>query len=119
MRWIFLVNLGRLLLKAGDLGIRVIVFTFYRSPEDQAKEFDAGRSRTKNGYHPLWLAVDLAIQDDANKDLIANKDEIRLKMDPRYLKLGSYWESLGGVWGGRWKDPRDAYHFEWSSKMKE
>jgi hypothetical protein len=38
-------------------------------------------------------------------------------MDPRYTTLGQYWESLGGVWGGRWKDPFDPYHFEWSKEM--
>ena len=119
MRWVFLVNLGRLFVKARELGIKVIVFTLYRSPEDQAKEYASGRSRTLNGYHPLWLAVDLVLWDDKNQDAVVSKDEIRWKQDPRYLKLGAYWESLGGTWGGRWKDPCDVYHFEWLNKLRE
>jgi len=118
MRWIFLVNVGRLLLKAHELGIPVIVFTFYRSPKDQWNEFNAGRSRTTEGLHPRWLAIDLALWEDMDKDGTVDKDEIRWKMDPRYTILGQYWEFLGGVWGGRWKDPFDPYHFEYSDQMK-
>ncbi len=117
MRWIFLVNLGRLLLKALELRIPVMIFTFYRSPEDQLKEFLGGRSRTQKGMHPLYLAVDLAVWDDMDGDKIVDKDEIRWSDDPRYTTLGQYWESLGGVWGGRWKDPHDIYHYEYSDKM--
>lgn len=118
MRWVFLVNVARLLLKAFELGIPVIVFTFYRSRYEQWAEFTAGNSRTKTGYHPQWLAVDLALWDDMDKDGTVDKEEIRWKMDPRYTTLGQYWESLGGIWGGRWKDPFDPYHFEWSAQMK-
>jgi len=118
MRWVFLVNVGRLLIKALQLGIPVIVFTFYRSPIDQMVEFDAKRSRTLKGLHQMWLAIDLALWEDADKDGNVDKDEIRWKADPRYTTLGQYWESLGGVWGGRWKDPFDPYHFEWSDQMK-
>lgn len=118
MRWIFLVNVARLLLKAHELGIRVMIFTFWRSPEDQVKEFNAGRSRTKEGLHPRWLAIDLGLWDDLDEDLVVDKDEIRWSNDPRYTTLGQFWESLGGIWGGRWKDPFDPYHFEWSIMMK-
>lgn len=119
MRWIFLVNLGRLFDRARELGISIIIFTFYRSPEDQVKEFHAGRSRTVSGYHPMWLAVDLALWEDLNSDGVVNKEEIRWKVDPRYVTLGQYWESLGGVWGGRWTDPYDPFHFQWSKDLKE
>jgi len=118
MRWTFLVNLARLLTQATELGISVIAFTFYRSPEDQIKEFDSGRSRTLNSLHQKWLAIDLALWEDVDSDGNVDKEEIRWKADPRYVTLGQYWESLGGVWGGRWKDPCDPYHFEWSKEMK-
>jgi len=118
MRWVFLVNLARLLIRAYELGISVIVFTFWRSPEDQVKEFNTGRSRTILGLHPKWLAIDLAIWDDRDDDWCVDKEEIRWSFDPRYTTLGQYWESLGGVWGGRWRDPCDPYHFEWSKEMK-
>ena len=117
MRWVFLINLARLLLKASELGIRVIVFTFYRSVAAQLEEFEAGRSRVRFGFHQSWLAVDLALWDDVNADWILEKDEIRWTNDLGYQVLGEYWESLGGVWGGRWGDPVDPYHFEWSKRM--
>lgn len=118
MRWVFLVNVGRLLLKAWELGIPVIVFTFYRSPEDQVNEFAAGRSRTMDSRHACWLAIDVALWDDMDKDGTVDKFEICWKGDARYITLGQYWESLGGVWGGRWEVPNDPYHFEWSAQMK-
>lgn len=119
MRWVFLLNISRLFLKAQELGIQVIAFTFYRSPEDQAKEFAAGRSRTVNGYHPLWLAIDLAVVNNLSPDAVVSKDQIRWQQDPPYVTLGQYWETLGGVWGGRWKDPHDIYHFEWAKGLRE
>lgn len=118
MRWIFLINVGRLLLKARELGIPVIIFTFHRSLEEQASEFAAGRSRTLDGLHPKWLAIDLALWEDMDADGVVDVNEIRWKMDPRYITLGQYWESLGGVWGGRWEVPNDPYHFEWSEEMQ-
>jgi len=117
MRWIFLVNLARFLTQAEKLGIPLIMFCFYRSPADQKKEYEAGRSRTLWGKHQGWLAVDVAIWDDKDLDLIVDVDEIRWKNDDRYSTLGVYWEFLGGVWGGRWKDPVDPYHFEVGPKM--
>lgn len=112
MRSKFLKMLGGLFHFATLRGIDMVCFTFYRSTEDQLKEFDAGRSRTKTGKHPLWLAVDLALWDDIDIDQNIDKDEVRWSNDPRYVLLGEFWESIGGTWGGRWGDPNDPYHFE-------
>lgn len=118
MRWIFLINLARLSIKAGELGVDFIIFTFYRSSEEQLAEFNAGRSRTKEGLHPKWLAVDLALWGDVDKDGVVDRAELHWDFRPAYTTLGQYWESLGGVWGGRWKDPCDPYHFEWGAGLK-
>lgn len=112
MRWKFLWMVGALLVFAWMKGYKLLCFTFYRSLADQLKEYDAKRSRTKTGKHPFWLAIDLAIIDDLNGDLVIDKDEIRWSNDPRYEILGVFWESIGGTWGGHWKDPHDQYHFE-------
>lgn len=117
MRFIFLVNIGRLFLKARELCIPFIVFTFFRSGRDQLDEFRAGHSRVEFGKHQQWLAIDIAIWDDLDEDQVIDKDEIRFNNDPRYQILGEYWESLGGVWGGRWKDPHDPFHFEYGDKL--
>jgi len=108
----FLKNIAHLITQADLLGIKLICFTFYRSPEDQLKEYRAGRSKIKFGKHQQWLAMDFAIVDDLNQDGIINKDDIRWNDDDRYTLLGEYWEMLGGIWGGRWKNPHDIYHFE-------
>ena len=112
MRWKFLSMVGLLLVYAWFKGIKVICFTLWRSPADQLIEFAAGRSRTRTGKHPFWLAIDLAVVDDVDHDFVVDKDEIRWSNDPRYEILGIFWESIGGIWGGRWKDPKDPYHFE-------
>lgn len=112
MRWKFLGMLGVLLVFGWLKGIKVICFTFYRSPQDQKAEFEAGRSRVIFGKHQGWLAVDLCIVDDEDDDLIVDRNELRWSTDPRYTELGLLWELMGGTWGGRWKDPRDIYHFE-------
>ena len=112
MRWKFLSMVGLLLVFAWFKGIKVVCFTLWRSPADQLAELNAGRSRTPTGKHPRWLAIDLAIVDDEDADLVVDKEEIRWSSEPRYEILGVFWESIGGVWGGRWKDPKDPYHFE-------
>jgi hypothetical protein len=90
----------------------VICFTFYRSPEEQLVEFNAGRSRVKSGKHQQWKAKDYAVWDDVDADGNVDKDELRFNDDPHYLAMGEEWERRGGIWGGRWKDPHDPYHFE-------
>lgn len=93
-------------------GCPIICFTFHRSEEEQLIEFNAGRSRMKKGKHQEWRAKDYALFDDLDGDGIVDKDEIRWKDDPRYLKMGEEWERRRGTWGGRWKDPYDPFHFE-------
>lgn len=112
MRWKFLSMVGLLLVYAWFKGIKVICFSFYRSPADQLIEFNAGRSRVPTGKHIRWLGIDFGIVDDDDGDLVVDKEEIRWSNDPRYEILGVFWESIGGIWGGRWKDPKDPYHFE-------
>jgi len=107
----FLRKIGLFLGYAHKQDIKLICFTFYRSPEDQLKEYNAGRSHVKFGKHQKWLAMDFAIVDDLNFDGVVDKDEIRWGNSPRYLLLGEFWEEIGGFWGGRWT-LKDIYHFE-------
>ena len=98
-------------------GIVIACFTFWRSPEQQMIEYNAGRSRVKTGKHQAWLAKDYMVVDDIDKDLIVDKDEIRWGFDilspsDPYLILGQEWERRGGIWGGRWENLSDPYHFE-------
>jgi len=60
-----------------------------------------GRSQTLKSEHGNRLAVDFEIErlDGTPMDSAA------------YDHLGSFWESQGGRWGGRWKS-KDFGHFE-------
>ncbi len=66
----------------------------YRDPKvhgqfGEKKSYSAAKS-----VHKLRLAVDFNLFKDG-KYLTATED---------YTKLGVYWESLGGSWGGRFND---------------
>jgi len=54
----------------------------------------------KNSRHFIGLAKDINLFKDG-KYLTETED---------HLPLGLIWESLGGVWGGRWKDGN---HYSW------
>jgi hypothetical protein len=97
--------------------IQIACFTFYRSPEQQLIEYNAGRSSLRFGAHQRWLAKDYMVVNDINQDWVVDKEEIRWSCDLKnpddpYLILGVEWEKRGGRWGGRWKKPFDPYHFE-------
>lgn len=55
------------------------------------------------GKHPKGLAIDLNL-------FIAG---IFQETTESHLPLGEYWESIGGIWGGRFKN-RDGNHYEWT-----
>src|SRR4030066_1451241 len=111
-RWEFLLKIAKLLTFCDQNGIMVVCFTFFRSSEDQLKEYEAGRSQVKLGKHQKWLAMDFCLWEDMNQNGIVNKDEIRWKNDPRYTAMGKFWESIGGTGGGGWTDLNDISHFE-------
>jgi hypothetical protein len=47
-----------------------------------------------DSLHKLRLAIDLNLFKDG-KYLTRTED---------HVELGTYWESIGGIWGGRWVD---------------
>ena len=54
----------------------------------------------KNSNHKLRLAIDF--------NLFVDNKFITNGSHPAYVDLGEFWESIGGSWGGRYKD---ANHF--------
>lgn len=77
-------------------------FTFgegFRTPEQAALNAARGIG-TKNSLHTIRLACDL--------NLFVAGEYITDGGHPAYKVLGEYWESIGGAWGGRF---RDANHF--------
>ena len=68
-----------------------------RTCADQEAAGDVRRS-----WHVLGRAVDLELHGAPDA----------------YRRLGEFWESIGGTWGGRWKElyppDGDYQHFQWS-----
>ena len=60
-----------------------------------------GKGHKKNSKHYTRLAVDLNLFKDGK---YLNKTE-------NHIELGVFWESIGGVWGGRFKIS-DGNHYE-------
>ena len=88
----FAYNVALLILKANELGYKVTLGDAYRDPRCHYG--------IKNSKHHKRLAIDLNLFKDG-KYLRATKD---------HEELGKYWESIGGIWGGRFKDGN---HYEW------
>jgi|GEM_PF-2929708 len=88
-------------------GLYIYVTEYYRSSKRQRELYDRGLTLTLKSKHILGLAFDIAIIDKNGKFL--KEDDTKM-----YGILGSWWESHGGVWGGRWKigDGHDVYHFQ-------
>jgi hypothetical protein len=69
----------------------------YRTPEQAALNAKKGTG-SANSLHCRRLAVDLNVFRDGKY----------LSATPDLTPLGEYWESIGGAWGGRF---RDGNHF--------
>ena len=84
--------------------ISIKILECWRSP--QAAALNAiNKVGVVNSKHIYSLAIDMAITIPSGLALADVKDE-------RYKKLGEFWESIGGKWGGRFSQYSDIYHFE-------
>ena len=72
----------------------------YRDPRVHGQVGEKKSYSSSKSLHKERLAVDFNLFKDG-KYLTASED---------YTKLGEFWESLGGAWGGRFK-PADGNHF--------
>lgn len=90
----FMRAVPRLIDKAHDLGFEVTGGDLFRDPR-----CPYGSKKSK---HRDRLAIDLNLFRD-DRYLGATED---------HRELGEWWESIGGIWGGRFKDGN---HYEWPS----
>jgi hypothetical protein len=99
----FLLDMGKLVQKATELGFLVTAGELYRTPEQQQIYVKTGRSRTMNSLHLQRRAVDLNFFKDGK--LVYDKTAL--------APLGAYWESLHPLnsWGGNGIKLVDAPHF--------
>jgi hypothetical protein len=76
----------RLIDKAHELGFEVVFGDAYRDPRVTYGH--------PNSLHRHRLAIDLLLFRDG--EWLQDTDD--------YVTLGEWWESIGGVWGGRFED---------------
>lgn len=86
-------------------GIGVVIITTRRTAEEQADCVKRGVSWVKHSKHQDGLAIDLVPEHLMKEKNWAPKD-------PLWAQMGEIGESLGLVWGGRWKKTPDMGHFE-------
>lgn len=97
---VFASKLALLIQEAQREGFAVKIAYYLRSLDEERAMIAAGKTQLtdpSHSKHVQGLAVDLALF----------KDGVLTENGADYKKLGAYWESIGGVWGGRWK-PLDA-----------
>ena len=78
----------------------LIQFAYTRGYELTFGDAYASVGHNRNSFHGKRLAVDFNLF----------KDGVYLTETEDHFILGSYWESLGGTWGGRFKNP-DGNHY--------
>lgn len=88
-----------LLARAESWGMQPVIGDALRTCADQAATSQIDRS-----WHVFGRAVDL-----------------QLRGADAYRRLGEWWESVGGTWGGRWTvtypPDGDFQHFQWSDGL--
>jgi len=93
-------------------GIELAIVETYRTHSKQ-NEFEAmGKKYTRSAgghsKHQYGLAIDVVPVIDS----VAQWDNVKL-----WRKVGAIGEQLGLRWGGRWKNPYDPGHFEWTGGL--
>ncbi len=113
-QFVFTKHLGSLLVYGTHvLGLTLSIRECQRFPGRQQELYDAGMSDTLKSAHLNSLAADILLFRDGIP--IWDIDDLD------YKKLGLYWESLHGVWGGRFimeSNGSDPTHFEWGERMR-
>jgi len=88
----FAKMIPRLIDKAHELGFQVTGGDWYRD--------DRCSYGSKSSRHRSRLAIDLNLF----------KEGLYLRRTRDHEALGEWWESVGGIWGGRFDDGN---HYEW------
>lgn len=93
----------RLIDRAHELGFEVTLGDAFRDPRVFGAYGEDKGYGHKSSKHKLRLAIDLNLFDHEGNFLPATED---------HRELGEWWESVGGIWGGRF---RDGNHYEWKN----
>lgn len=98
----FARQLPRLLDQAHALGFEVTLGDAYRDPRVFGQVGERKGYGARRSAHKQRLAIDLNLFRDGR--YLGDTDAHR--------QLGEWWESIGGIWGGRFNDGN---HYEWPS----
>ena len=99
-----------LIARATEAVIPVFIVDTLRTPEEQDANIRNGVSWTRNSKHLTGDAIDLCPYLTFQ---LHGPDKLQWDgTDPAWITLGRLGESLGLVWGGRWKQ-KDMGHFEY------
>jgi hypothetical protein len=99
---LFTKMVAELILWAYGEGYELTFGEAYRTPEQAALNAAKGKGIRKS-LHCDRLAVDLNLF----------KDGVYLSRTEDHEPLGTFWEAIGGTWGGRFKTP-DGNHYSLS-----
>lgn len=99
----FSLMVAQLIMKAYEMGYEISLGEAHRPPE-VAKLYAKDGRGISNSLHCDRLAIDLNLF----------KNGVYLHKSESYKELGTFWESIGGSWGGRWTKPVDGNHFSLS-----
>lgn len=88
----FTAALARLIVYAGELGLKIKVQELNRTIEAQREYVKTGLSKTMDSRHLDKLAADLAV---------ITPDGVVHTGGEVFRPLGVFWEAIGGRWGGR------------------
>ena len=106
----FNVMFGVLSVYASLKNIKFICTSYTRTAAEQNALFKGGLSQCdgykKTSYHQKDRARDIVIIDTKGNPVN------NFGYHPDYTVLGMFWESLGGVWGGKWPNFKDIFHFQ-------
>lgn len=97
----FALMVARLINKASEMGFEVTLGEAYRTPEQAAVYAKMGVG-SRNSFHCQRLAIDINLF----------KDGLFLNDTAAHEPLGTWWESIGGTWGGRFKR-KDGNHYSY------
>ena len=95
----FASMLAQLILFGQALGYDVTLGEAWRPDEMQKIYYETGKSETLTNIHQKRLAIDLNIF--LNGAWLTDGES--------YRKMGEFWESIGGMWGGRFGVDKKLY----------
>ena len=105
-----------LIARCAEAGIAVMIVDTLRTGAEQERNVALGVSWTRNSKHLTGDAIDVCPYETY---LLHGGDKLQWNAsDPVWRKVGEIGESIGLLWGGRWK-VRDLGHFEYQPPREE